>query len=170
MGPLSVVWEWEDGSFDRAQILPAPGGWQVSGRHGDTRYVITLDAGFRCQSLQASSGDAACRLTRGPTGWRREDGSLCPGSADALDLDLSWSAVTNSFPIRRMMETETHSARMQVLLVSLPDLEAQMVTQEYVRAEGHWLYLNVTNGFKAQLEVDKNGLVTDYPGLCRRRD
>ena len=100
---LSAVWEWEDGNFDRVQMAQSVGGWHVSGRHGDTRYVIALDRGFRCLSLEASCGDETCSLTRTPLGWLDADGAACPGGREVVDLDLGWSAVTNTFPIRRLM-------------------------------------------------------------------
>ena len=166
---LSAVWEWEDGGFDRVGLTQTPAGWHVSGRHGETRYVLTLDPAFRCLTLEASCGEETCSLTRTPLGWLDAQGAACPGGRDAVDLDLGWSAVTNTFPIRRLMAEGRDSGEFEVLLITLPELTVVPARQSYHREADGWRYTNATSGFSALLKVDKNGLVTDYPGLCTRR-
>ena len=108
----------------------------------------------------------------GARGWRNEDDVLLPGSERARDLDLGWTAVTNSFPLRRLMSRRRSHGQFDVLMISLPDMTPHVVRQSYAR-EGDgavWRYANQTSGFSARLTVDKNGLVTDYPDLCSKRD
>jgi hypothetical protein len=43
------------------------------------------------------------------------------------------------------------------------------VAQRYTRTgERHYLFEEVSSGFAAELAIDEDGLVLDYPGLCRR--
>lgn len=166
----AVVWEWHDGTFDRARFDLTPTGWDVTGRHGDSRYVIKLNADHEPTSLEAACGDRTLTLRRTKNGWRDEEDTLLPGSAPARDLDLGWTAVTNSFPIRRLMSRRRGHGQFDVVMVSLPDLETRIVRQSYARDGGIWRYTNHNNGFSVRLKVDNNGLVTDYPDLCTRRD
>ena len=166
----AVVWEWHDGSFDRARFDLTPTGWDVTGRHGETRYVIKLNTDHEPVSLEASCGDRTLTLRRTAHGWRDDDNMLLPDSARARDLDLGWTAATNSFPLRRLMARRRGHGQFDVLMVTLPDLETRVVRQSYAREGAIWRYVNHESGFSAQLTVDKDGLVTDYPGLCTRRD
>ncbi|KIN62314.1 Glycolipid bind domain containing protein [Sulfitobacter noctilucicola] len=170
MDRLSIVWEWHDGSYDRAQFTRQPSGWRVTGRHGDTRYMIGLDNGFTCQSLEVTSDAAGLTLNRTSAGWFETNTGLVPNSAKAVDLDLGWTAVTNTFPIKRLMQKAQDESTFDVLMISGPDLGMRVVEQTYKRWEDGWVYANVSSGFTADLTVDKSGLVTDYPGLCSRKD
>lgn len=169
-GGTLVLWEWEDGSFDRVHIRSAPPGWVITGRHGDTRYVLTLDPDFNAVTLDATSGDLSCTLSHTPDGWRDADRGMIANTAGIRDLDLSWSAVTNTFPIRKLCNRSENTGTFDVLMITLPTLDAMPVRQSYTRQGTDWFYENTTTGFSAQLAVDKDALVTDYPGVCSRKD
>ena len=165
----AIVWEWDDGSYDRARFDLTSQGWDVSGRHGEARYVIKVNSDHEPVSLEAAYGDRTLTLRRQSDGWRDDEGHLIPGSARARDLDLGWSAVTNSFPIRRLMSRRRMNGRFDVLMVTRPLLDLRIVQQSYAGDGRRWKYVNYDSGFSALLEVDKDGLVTDYPGLCTKR-
>ena len=166
----AALWEWHDGTFDRVRFQRTVLGWDVTGRHGETRYVITLDRDFEPHSLEASCGDHTLTLRRRPDGWRDEDNGLIPGSIKARDLDLGWTAVTNSFPIRRLIDRRRSHGTFDVLMISQPDLATRIVRQSYDFDGTFWTYTNHDNGFSARLTVDNDGLVADYPDLCIRKD
>lgn len=166
----AVVWEWHDGTFDRARFDLTATGWDVTGRHGESRYIIKINTEHEPVSLEASCGDRTLSLRRTAKGWRNDDDDLLPGSARARDLDLGWTAATNSFPIRRLMARRRRHGQFDVLMITLPDLASSIVRQSYAREGAAWQYTNQDSGFSARLTVDKDGLVTDYPGLCTRRD
>ncbi|KIN65281.1 putative DNA-binding response regulator [Sulfitobacter noctilucae] len=166
----SVIWEWHDGSYDRAQIIRETQGWRVAGRHGDIRYLIKLDAGFLCQSLEVTSDAAGITLNRTSAGWFETNTGLLPGSANVFDLDLSWTAVTNTFPIKRLDGNATEAGTFDVVMVTAPDLEMKVMQQSYTKWQNGWVYGEEESGYTADLTVDKFGLVTDYPGLCSRKD
>ncbi len=166
----SLVWEWHDGSFDRARILPASDGWEITGRHGDTRYVVLLSANYKCRSLEASCGTQTLSLSRTAAGWHDTNAGLIPNTAGIFDLDLGWSALSNTFPIKRLMAQDSREGTFCVLMITEPDLKPQIVRQSYLQRATSWQYANLDSGFTAKLTVDAHGIVADYPGLCHRKD
>lgn len=169
---LTPSWRWADGSFDRCKILEGPDGWQIDGRHDDLHYQIATDAAFRCNRLWtlavAGRQTLDLTLTRDASGWRNGKGDLLPESAAALDLDLSWTALTNSFPIRRLIKEGRDRGDFDVLWVQSPDSAPKIARQSYVRDGEVWHYHSHTSGFSAVLEVDNDALVTNYPGVCKQ--
>ncbi len=165
----SAVWEWHDGSFDRVRFDLTATGWDVTGRRGDTRYAIRLDTDHAPVTLAATHGDHTLALRRTAAGWCDGDGSVIPGSARVRDLDLGWTAVTNSFPIRRLLSRRRAHGQFDVLTVDLPAFAIGIVRQRYDREGDFWRYANRDTGASARLAVDRNGLVQDYPELCHRK-
>lgn len=87
----------------------------------------------------------------------------------AFDVDLGGSPLTNTLPIRRLelLKAETGvSHRLNVAWVLLPSLEVVQADQIYTPLGDHRVrYANET--FSADLTLDDDGFVTDYPGLAR---
>ncbi|MGH3935642.1 MAG: putative glycolipid-binding domain-containing protein [Pseudonocardiaceae bacterium] len=89
----------------------------------------------------------------------------------ALDVDLAFSALFNALPVRRL---DLHRAAGQhdlaVVFVSLPALEVSCVQQTYrTVAVGETTAVHFAcDLFDAELTVDADGLVLEYPGLARR--
>lgn len=97
--------------------------------------------------------------------------------ADALDCDLALCPMTNTMPMLRLgaldglEETEIAAA-----WVALPSLavtasrQAYSAAAPYDREAGRSVvrYRSVGTGFVADLRVDEEGLVVDYPRLVRR--
>jgi hypothetical protein len=102
---------------------------------------------------------------------------LLPGSEDpdslapALDVDLGFSPLTNSLPIRRLglLDAPTGtSATITAAWVLVPALTVVAAQQSYtVSGPGRIRY--ASGSFTAELTVDGDGYVTDYPGLASRR-
>jgi hypothetical protein len=56
-----------------------------------------------------------------------------------------------------------------VAFISIPELRVNVVQQRYTRLEtGRYRYEGLDSGFTAEISVDEEGLVIDYPQLCRR--
>ncbi|AEV81314.1 hypothetical protein ACWT_0302 [Actinoplanes sp. SE50] len=95
-----------------------------------------------------------------------EDPDLLYG---AFDADLGGSPLTNTLPIRRLglLSGESVSHRLSVAWVLVPSLEVVQADQIYTPlGEGRIRFASET--FSADLTVDDDGFVTDYPGLARR--
>lgn len=87
-----------------------------------------------------------------------------------LDIDIWPTPFTNSFPIRRE-QMEVGARRLfRMAWVVAPALTVKALPQAYTRVTTkRYLYESLDDsGFSAELVVDDQGLVIDYPGLFRR--
>lgn len=134
-------------------------------------------------------------LVRTPDGaWRadvRESGTppsglAAPGIADpasldgALDCDVALCPVTNTMPILRLGllgdRPPSGETRLVMAWVDLPSLAVLRSDQVYAAREpldpttgqGVVTYTSATRDFTADLTVDADALVVDYPHLARR--
>ena len=105
--------------------------------------------------------------------WRDEQGEVLPELDGCIDVDISVTPFTNTFPVRRLDLRPNQSADIRVLYVAAPGLAVRPVTQRYScrerAADRHRVtYEGFPSGFTADLELDRDGLVIDYPDLFRR--
>ena len=109
-----------------------------------------------------------------------------PGIADpdelaaALDCDLGLCPVTNTMPILRLNLVSDDVApvdetELTMAWVEVPSLRVIPSTQVYSHVRSARpdspalvLYSSGNRGFTAELTVDADGVVVDYPGLARR--
>jgi uncharacterized protein len=157
------------------------------------RYELTTDEYWASKRFVATVEGAGflrtVRMDRIGQGWRvttAEQGNLSaklssappPGNedpdrlADALDVDLFASPLTNTLPLRRLGlakpgavpgATETVVAAW----VLLPSLAVLANAQTYtVLGPGRVRY--ASGSFTADLDVDEEGYVVHYPGLATR--
>ena len=88
-------------------------------------------------------------------------------------VDVSETPFTNTLPIRRLDLAPGESADVSVAYFDGSELQPWPEPQRYTCLEkndrgGLYRYLNLDSGFTADLPVDADGLVTDYPGLFKR--
>ena len=100
------------------------------------------------------AGDRTLELDRAEDGGWIVDGRARPDLAPCRDIDIMVTPFTNSLPIRR--------------LAWVPDA-VQVIEAAYIRLPDRFRYRNLASGFTAELAVDGDGLVLDYPGVWRRR-
>ena len=106
-------------------------------------------------------------------------GAGLPGFEDpdllfgAFDVDLSGSPLTNTLPVRRLglhrptAEGVGVAHRISVAWVLLPSLEVVQADQIYTAlGEGRVRFASET--CSADLTIDEDGFVVDYPGLAER--
>ena len=134
--------------------------WDESWRLREAELVVATERSTRSLSLR----------TDGQAHWQDGDGKALNGLEGCLDIDIWPTPFTNSFPIRResMAIGERREFRMAWILA--PDLTVQPQPQAYTRlADRLYLFENLDgSGFRAELPVDEDGLVIDYPDLFRR--
>jgi uncharacterized protein len=93
-----------------------------------------------------------------------------PPALDGLiDVDLGFSPVTNTLPIRRLDPAIGEAVAVTAAWVRFPELTIEPLPQRYIRlAERHYRYESAGGAFVAEIEVDDLGLVTTYEGGWRR--
>ncbi|MFF1634826.1 putative glycolipid-binding domain-containing protein [Leifsonia sp. NPDC058248] len=146
----------------------------VSGRGWSRRLALTRDAHGRWSSESHYSGHPVYEgaLMAAP-------GIRDPASLDgALDCDLALCPVTNSMPMLRLgvLDAATPETRFVMAWVALPSLEVVRSDQVYSSmaaldpAAGHGVvqYQSASRDFTADLTVDPDGIVIDYPRLAKR--
>lgn len=156
-------------------------------------YALEADAGWLTRRFRvAAAGEGWTRRldlrADGAGRWLCEAGGTgapdlpeagCdPGPLEgALDVDLGLSPLTNLLPVRRSGLHLGPGPPLDLVAawVSVPDLAVRASAQRYrsVRAGledavVRYMDLGVHDGFSADLLLDREGIVVDYPGLARR--
>lgn len=133
--------------------------WDESWRLRDAQLVLATERSTRELHLE----------TDGRGHWRDANGAISALDG-CVDIDIWPTPFTNSFPIRR--EPLAIGERRQFLMawVFAPDLTVHPQPQAYTRlADRLYLFENLDgSGFRAELAVDEDGIVLDYPDLFRR--
>ncbi len=160
------------------------------------RYELYTDetwATARCEVTVEGAGFVrSVRLERAAGRWRvtaTEQGNLDaallaagharaaqPGCEEpiklnpALDVDLGFTPLTNTLPIRRLslLDAPVGTSRTVVVAwVLVPGLEVVESSQTYQNLGNHQVRF-VSGSFSADLDVDDQGYVRHYPGLAER--
>jgi hypothetical protein len=144
------------------------------------QYEIHSDQHWRVCMVQTSvmsrCPQTLSLLTDGKGTWTTDAGAELPFLQGCLDVDISATPFTNTLPIRRLALHPGESAALNVVYIAIPDLRVSAADQRYTCLEvtadgGRYLYESLERGvaeFSAELSVDRDGLVEDYPGLFKR--
>lgn len=134
--------------------------WDQSWRLRDADLVLATERATRSLNLQ----------TDGQGHWRHRDGASIDDLHGCLDIDIWPTPFTNTFPIRREPMAVGERRNFRMAWISAPDLTVQAKPQAYTRlADRLYLFESLDGtGFKAELAVDEDGIVLDYPDLFRR--
>jgi hypothetical protein len=186
-GTLEAAWSrWDGPGLEHLRLRVREGAIEadgvVVGEEGGTcfraRYVIRCDQHWRTRELILDPLDGSDPLhlsSDGEGDWRDASESALPELRGCIDVDLSVTPFTNTLPIRRLDLREGESSDIAVVYVNVPVMELGTSRQTYTcleRGPGSGLYRyedrGIFQGFTADLPVDENGLVLDYPGIFRR--
>jgi hypothetical protein len=162
-------------------VRPADGGLRMSGvviaqedgaRFG-LSYRLKLDALWRTREalLRTTSGHVLHLESDGHGHWR-ENGKDQTALQGCLDIDIQATPLTNTLPVRRLDLETGESMEIRLCYISMPDLIVSATSQRYTALDAGSLYRfeSLEDGFTADLPVDQDGFVLDYPGLFRRLD
>jgi uncharacterized protein len=151
---------------------------EEDGAYFRARYVVRCDPGWRTRELILDPLDGRDPLhlrSDGEGRWQDASGATIPELRGCVDVDLSATPFTNTLPIRRLDLGEAGSSEIAVVYVNVPMIRVEASAQRYTcleRGAGGGLYRyedeGVFRGFTADLPVDGDGLVLDYPGIFRR--
>ena len=138
-------------------------------------YRLTWDDAWRLHDADlfvATNGSTRSLdlRTDGEGHWWARNGSPIDELDGCIDIDIWPTPFTNTFPIRRNGMSIGERREFQMAWVFAPDLTVRPQRQAYTRlAERLYLFENLDgSGFKADLPVDDDGVVLDYPELFER--
>jgi uncharacterized protein len=147
------------------------------GRPFRARYTLECDGAWRLRRARLDVlQDPARVLELHVDGGRWSDaraGTPLPFGG-CVDVDIYPSPFTNTLPIRRLADSAVgQPVRVTVAWVHLPALTLHAAPQEYTlleRAESgaRWRFRALDSNFTAELHVDAQGVVRDYPEIARR--
>ncbi|GAA4288351.1 putative glycolipid-binding domain-containing protein [Georgenia daeguensis] len=176
----SVAWERTDEwvGHSAGRIEATPGGWVFHGAEvlvapepSSCWFRVEVDEGWvtRCAEVLGVGTSGERRLLlRADRRWSR-DGVRAPELDGCLDVDVAAAPLTNTLPIRRLLELPVGEAvTIPVAWVDVPELTVDRVEQTYRRlGPTDWEFRDPVHG-PFRLSVDEDGLVLDYEGLARR--
>ena len=189
-----LTWQADEGhGLEGARLnLGAGGGFRALSRMvrvnpgGDFtasyRLVVGGDGGIERLSVTCATATRERHLTINRTDdgfWLLDRGSSGNEGAraefgGAVDVDLAYSPLLNTVPIRRLgLHKVAGEHSLQMVFVTLPELEVSQVTQSYRTVSvlddtGHALIEFRWDDFVAELVVDEDGVVASYPGIATR--
>jgi uncharacterized protein len=148
----------------------------INGSHNSknfsARYHIVTNANW--QTLTAAVGITIADDTKellegdGDGSWQL-DGQPAPQLEGCIDIDIPLTPFTNTLPINRLKMQDGEQQKIKVVYLDLLEDSMSMVQQLYKKLPGSkYNYQNIPNDFEANIEVDEDGLVKDYPGLFHR--
>jgi hypothetical protein len=131
-------------------------------------YRLRCDLVWRVRSLEidASDGRRLVFTADGEGSWADETGRTIDTLAGCIDVDIRATPFTNTLPIRRLMLKTGEEADLLVAFVLVPGLSVSAMVQHYTCLA--WgpdggVFRYASGDFQADLQVDGDGLVTDYP-------
>jgi hypothetical protein len=141
------------------------------------QYRIESDSQWRVQKLEmADVGEHTKKLSLHSDGsghWNDDHGEPMATLSGCIDVDIYASPFTNTLAIRRLALKPGQAESIQAAFVTLPDLIAVPVPQRYTLRTADqngalYHYEGLDTGFEADLPVDSDGLVINYPGIANR--
>lgn len=180
--PKTVRWRPVDGEgLEHLTVGPHDGGIRATGvvigdRGGlsyGIHYCIDCDAGWLVRRFAIETTDDRRLMLRsdGKGNWSSKDGDPMPELVGCIDIDLAGTPFTNTLPIRRLnLSPQDGITKLTMLYVPFDSLEPYRDEQNYTCLEADLLYRYEAGdgSFTADLPVDEDGLVLDYPTLFER--
>ena len=151
-------------------------------------YTIFCSTTWNVQVVQLylldSSKWAMCLEQESPGHWTMPFHVPLPQLQHCTDIDISLTPFTNTIPVRRLSLQPGQSADITVAYIDVPALlkvssdqqlstQIKAIKQRYTCLSlydngGIYEYENLSSGYTAELPVDSDGLVLDYPNAFRR--
>ncbi|KNG93825.1 putative glycolipid-binding domain-containing protein [Pseudaestuariivita atlantica] len=173
----SIRWRRLDGpGEDACRLSRQDSGWLLVGhaRFDDSAldYVVRCDPAWRTISADvagtAEGRDVGWAFARDADGWTM-NGERQDVPPEARDIDLAFTPATNLMPVRVLQPGQ--KAGVRAAWFRWPEARLELLEQVYVREdEARVRYVSHTTGFRADLTVNADGFVTDYPGLWRAEE
>lgn len=109
----------------------------------------------------------------GQGNWSNREGQIIPDLNGCGDLDIYLSPFTNTLALQRLNLGPGESKDINAAYIEIPELTCSRFPQRYTCLErtangGLYLYENRDSDFKAELPVDSDMLLIEYPGYFKR--
>lgn len=129
------------------------------------RYQVDCDSSWRTVRVSVTlHGRPAVSFRRTGDRWYDTDGRERPDLAGCLDVDIALTPFTNTIPIRRLGLEVGDSADIDVVYIHpVTTVDISPARQRYTRSQAGFTY--ESGSFRADLLVDPDGFVIEYPGL-----
>ena len=161
-----ACWLWQDGE---RQGLDGVAVWLDDAGPAQMAYHVSCDAAWLTRAVRVQGRVGARDLTlsihRDEAGTWRANGEELPDFVGLTDIDLGFTPATNTLPIRRMTALGQDRADLAAVWLDAEDWTLKRLPQRYELGGQGWRYASPTHDFTADLAVDHDGFVTDYPGL-----
>ena len=139
-------------------------------------YVVRCDAYWRVRYVRVGVPGEPPKtelLSDGEGNWATSDGRAVAYLEGCGYVDISETPYTNTLPIRRLCLAPGESADVSVAYFDGYELQPWSEPQRYTCLEegdggGMYRFVSLEGGFTADLRVDSDGLVVDYPRLFKR--
>lgn len=175
----TILWRWTDRpGHEAARLERSADGWVLRGT------AVLWDDGRPCRLDYTVHADEAWRSTGARVeGWMGDEGvdvtiavdadgrwtlngAEVPEVAGCVDVDLNFSPSTNLLPIRRLGLEVGGEAEVHAAWLRFPSLRLERLQQTYTRTgDLSYRYESADGAFMRDLDVNRAGLVTRYPGL-----
>jgi hypothetical protein len=178
----SILWRRVDQpGHESARLSKCVAGWRLTGtavfahdrRPCRLDYRVTCDAAWQTLSgkVEGWVGEEVVGIEISVDRERhwRLDGVERPEVQGCTDLDLNFSPSTNLLPIRRLGLETGRGAEVRAAWLRFPSFKLEPLYQFYTRLdESSYRYESAGGRFVAELKVNEEGFVTEYPGLWRQ--
>jgi len=145
---------------------------EYEGKPFGVRYQATCDKRWTTREIAIDTADGRrFRFTSDGRGHWRDEKRRRPEFDGCIDIDLAGSPFTNTLPIRRLSLDRKHgSTEFAMLWFPFDTFEPFVDRQRYTCLKSRCLYRfeAVDNDFSADLPLDDDGFVLDYPTLFKR--
>ena len=148
----------------------------AEGRPFRIAYEVRCDANWRVRTARVGVPGEPPKvelLSEGRGNWSGPEGRALSYLERCEYVDISETPFTNTLPIRRLDLTPGESAEICVAYFEGTELQPWPEPQRYTRLQtdsdcGLYRFVSLDGGFTADLPVDADGLVFDYPRLFKR--
>ena len=180
-----VMWRaWEEPGLGHLRLAVRDGGviangivlGVAEGRPFRLAYEVRCDAYWRVRYARVGVPGESPKtelLSDGEGNWATSDGRAVAYLEGCGYVDISETPYTNTLPIRRLGLAPAESADVSVAYFDGYELQPWPEPQRYTRLDegdggGMYRFVSLDGGLTADLAVDSDGLVVDYPRLFKR--
>jgi hypothetical protein len=175
----SIIWRRLDvPGHEACRVISNDFGWRLAGTavFVYSQQPCRLDYSIKCNSnwltLSATvvgwvgNESVDIEIFRDSEDRWRLNSRDCAEVTGCIDIDLNFSPSTNLLPIRRLNLAVGQAAQVRATWLRFPSFVLEPLDQAYLRLDSTtYRYESADGKFIRHIQVNSNGLVTDYPNF-----